>query len=48
MEIQNRMDHCVSYSTVEEPETELILEANKNSKDVPFGMKTTSEFNTQR
>ena len=48
MEIQNRMGHCVSYSTLEELETELTLEANKNSKEIPFGMKTTSEFNTQR
>ena len=46
VEILNRMGHCVSYSTVEELETELIFEANKNSKETPFGMKTTPVFNT--
>ena len=46
MEILNRMGHCVSYSTVEELETELTFEANKNSKEIPFEMKTTNEFNT--
>ena len=46
MEILNRMGHCFSYSTVEELETELTFEANKNSKETPFGMKTTPEFNT--
>ena len=45
MEILNRMGHCVSYSTAEELETELTFEANKNSKEIPFGMKTTAEFN---
>ena len=48
MEILNRMGHCVSYSTVEELETELTFEANKNSKQTTFRMKTTSEFNTGR
>ena len=46
VEILNRMGHCFSYSTVEELETELNFEANKNSKETPFGMKTTPEFNT--
>ena len=46
VEILSRMGHCVSYSTVEELETELIFEAYKNSKETPFGMKTTPEFNT--
>ena len=46
MEILNRMGHCFSYSTVEELETELNFEANKNSKETQFGMKTTPEFNT--
>ena len=46
MEILHRMGHCVSYSTVKELETELTFKANKNSKETPFGMKTTSEFNT--
>ena len=45
VEIQNRIGHCVSYSTAEELETELTFEANKNSKEIPFGMKTTPEFN---
>ena len=42
----NRMGYCVSYSSVEELEPELTFEANKNSKETPFGMKTTPEFNT--
>ena len=46
VEILNRMGHCVGYSTVAERETELTFEANKGSKETPFGMKTTSEFNT--
>ena len=46
VEILNRMGHCVSYSTVGELETELTFEANENSKETPFGMKTTPEFNT--
>ena len=46
VEILNRMGHCASYSTVEELETELTFEANKNSKQTPFGMKTTTEINT--
>ena len=46
MEILNRMGHCVGYSTVEELETELTFEANKNSKQTSFRMKTTSELNT--
>ena len=46
MEILNRIEHCVSNSTVEELETELTFEANKNSKETPLGMKTTPEFNT--
>ena len=45
MEILNRKGHCVSNSTVEELETELTFEANKNSKETPLGMKTTPEFN---
>ena len=40
------MGHCVSYSTVEELETELTFEANKNSKQTSLRMKTTSELNT--
>ena len=44
--VLNRMGHCASYSTVEELETELTFEANKNSKQTPFGMKTTPEINT--
>ena len=40
MEILHRMGHRVSNSTVEELETELTFEANKNSKETPLGMKT--------
>ena len=47
MEILNRMGHCVSYSIMEELETELTFEANKNSKETPFGIKTFPEFNTR-
>ena len=46
VEILNRMGHCVGYSTVEELETELTFEVNKNNKETPFGMKTTPELNT--
>ena len=46
MEILNRMSHCVSCSTVEKFKTELTFETNKNSKETPFKMKTSSEFNT--
>ena len=46
MEILNRMGHCINYSTVEKIETELTFETNKNSKETPFGMKTTPGFNT--
>ena len=46
MEILNAMSHWTSYSAVEELETELTFEANKNSKVTPFGMKTTPEVNT--
>ena len=46
VEILNRMGHCVSYSTAEELETQWTFEANKNSKEIPFGMKATPEFNT--
>ena len=41
------MGHCVSYSIMEELETELTFEANKNSKETPFGIKTFPEFNTR-
>ena len=40
------MGQCASYSAVEELETELTFEANKNSKQTLFGMKTTPEINT--
>ena len=46
MDILNRMGHCVRNSTVEELETELTFEDNKNSKETPLGMKTTPQFNT--
>ena len=46
VEILNRMGHCINYSTVEKIETELTFETNKNSKETPFGMKTTPGFNT--
>ena len=46
VKILNRMGNCVSYSTVEELETELSFEANKNNKETPFEMKTTPEFKT--
>ena len=46
VEILSRMGHCVGYSTVAKRETELTFEANKKSKETPFGMKTTPEFNT--
>ena len=46
VKILNRMGNCVSYSAVEELETELSFEANKNNKETPFEMKTTPEFKT--
>ena len=46
VEILNRMGHCINYSIVEELETELTFEANKNSKETPFAMKTPPGFNT--
>ena len=46
VEILNRMGHFINYSTVEELETELTFEANKNCKETPFGMKATPGFNT--
>ena len=47
MESLNRIGHCVSYFTLVELETELTSDANKSSKETPFGMKTTPEFNTE-
>ena len=41
VQILNRMGNCVSYSTVEELETELSFEAT------PFEMKTTPEFKAE-
>ena len=46
VDILNRMGHCVRNFTVEELETELTFEDNKNSKETPLGMKTTPQFNT--
>ena len=46
VEILNRMGHCINYSIVEELETELTFEANKNSKETPFAMKTPPGSNT--
>ena len=38
IEILNKMDRCVSYHTVEETETEITFEANKEGALSPHGM----------
>ena len=39
IEILNRLGYSVSYSTVEELETELTLQLNSESQATPFGME---------
>jgi len=35
----NRLGHCASYHLIEEIETALTLEAKKDGKSIPHGMK---------
>ena len=42
IEILNRVGYSVSYSTVEELETELTLQLNSESQATPFGMELKS------
>ena len=39
LEIMNRLGHCASYHTVEEVETTLTAEAEKEGKSLPQGLK---------
>ena len=38
VDLLNRLGHCVSYSTIEELETELTFEATKEKRLTPNGM----------
>ena len=38
VEILNKLGHCVSYYTVEEIETKMTFEANKEGTLTPHGM----------
>ena len=46
VEILNRLGHCASYHTVEELETELTFEANKDQKTMPHGMIEDGDLGT--
>ena len=42
IEYLNKLRHCVSYHTVEEIETEMTFEANKEGALTPHGMTCNS------
>ena len=46
VEILNRLGHCVSYSTVEELETELTFEAQVDARMTPYGMNLNPDLAT--
>jgi hypothetical protein len=46
IQILNRYGHCPSYNTIQELETELTYEANKNMEISPYGMKKGNELGT--
>ena len=46
IEILNRLGHCASYHTIEELETELTFEANKDKKTLPHGMRQDGRLGT--
>ena len=41
--LMNKLGHCASYTTEEELETELTIEANKNDDVTPFGMERSAD-----
>ena len=46
IEILNRLGYSISYTTVEELETELTMQLNNESQATPFGMKLTPNLKT--
>ena len=46
IEILNKPGHCISYHTVEEIETEITFEANKEGALTPHGMTCTPVLGT--
>ena len=39
IEILNRLGHCISYTAIEELETELTMQLNDDDRATPYGMK---------
>ena len=46
IEMMNRYGHCVSYTTIEELETELAFSSHKKDQIAPSEMKTNSNLCT--
>ena len=43
IEMANRLDHCASYHTISEIETEMTFQATKEKSSIPYGMNPTND-----